>query len=156
MKITKIDTLVVNARMRNWVLVKVETDQPGYMAGAKRRSNGRPRVSCGRGRRSVCAADRPGPAAHRALWQIMHRQYFWRGGITNMTAMSGIDQALWDIKGKELGKPVCELLGGPGSRHACGCTIIWAADRSKACTRPSIPRISPSESSKASSAVLRQ
>ena len=47
------------------------------------------------------------------LWQIMHRQYFWRGGITNMTAMSGIDQALWDIKGKELGKPVCELLGGP-------------------------------------------
>jgi galactonate dehydratase len=30
-----------------------------------------------------------------------------------MTAMSGIDQALWDIKGKELGKPVCELLGGP-------------------------------------------
>ena len=43
----------------------------------------------------------------------MHRQYFWRGGITDMTAISGIDQALWDIKGKELGKPVCELLGGP-------------------------------------------
>jgi galactonate dehydratase len=43
----------------------------------------------------------------------MHRQYFWRGGITNMTAISGIDQALWDIKGKEVGKPVCELLGGP-------------------------------------------
>jgi galactonate dehydratase len=43
----------------------------------------------------------------------MHRQYFWRGGITNYTAMSGIDQALWDIKGKETGKPVSELLGGP-------------------------------------------
>jgi galactonate dehydratase len=43
----------------------------------------------------------------------MHRQYFWRGGITDMTAISGIDQALWDIKGKELGKPVCELMGGP-------------------------------------------
>src|SRR5947208_14736071 len=43
----------------------------------------------------------------------MHRQYFWRGGIVNCSAMSGIDQALWDIKGKEVGKPVCELLGGP-------------------------------------------
>ena len=47
------------------------------------------------------------------LWQIMHRQYFWRGGIINCSAMSGIDQALWDIKGKEVDKPVCELLGGP-------------------------------------------
>jgi galactonate dehydratase len=47
------------------------------------------------------------------LWQVMHRQYFWRGGITKFSAMSGIDQALWDIKGKETGKPVCELLGGP-------------------------------------------
>ena len=47
------------------------------------------------------------------LWQIMHRQYFWRDGITGMSAISGIDQALWDIKGKEAGKPVCELLGGP-------------------------------------------
>jgi galactonate dehydratase len=43
----------------------------------------------------------------------MHRQYFWRGGIINASAMSGIDQALWDIKGKEVAKPVCELLGGP-------------------------------------------
>ena len=46
------------------------------------------------------------------LWQVMQRQYFWRGGIVNSTAMSGIDQALWDIKGKESGKLVCELLGG--------------------------------------------
>jgi len=47
------------------------------------------------------------------LWQTMHRQYFWRGGIVNCSAMSAIDQALWDIKGKEIGRPVCELLGGP-------------------------------------------
>ena len=43
----------------------------------------------------------------------MNRQYFWRGGIVTMSAISGIDQALWDIKGKALGKPVCDLLGGP-------------------------------------------
>jgi galactonate dehydratase len=53
------------------------------------------------------------PRRMEHLWQMMHRQYFWRGGITNFTAISGIDQALWDIKGKDLGKPVCELLGGP-------------------------------------------
>src|ERR1035441_9028211 len=53
------------------------------------------------------------PLRTEHLWQIMHRQYFWRGGIVSMTALSGIDQALWDIKGKEAGKPVHELLGGP-------------------------------------------
>jgi galactonate dehydratase len=42
----------------------------------------------------------------------MTRQYFWRPGIEGMSAISGIEQALWDIKGKALGVPVYELLGG--------------------------------------------
>ena len=42
-----------------------------------------------------------------------HLLHLWRGGITKFSDMSGIEQALWDIKGKELGRPVCELLGGP-------------------------------------------
>ena len=42
----------------------------------------------------------------------MYRQYFWRAGIEGMTAISGIEQALWDIKGKSLNVPVYELLGG--------------------------------------------
>jgi galactonate dehydratase len=46
------------------------------------------------------------------LWQVMYRSAFWRQGIIGMSAISGIDQALWDIKGKDLGKPVYELLGG--------------------------------------------
>lgn len=46
------------------------------------------------------------------LWQTMYRCNFYRGGPVLTSAMSGIEQALWDIKGKALGVPVYELLGG--------------------------------------------
>lgn len=45
-------------------------------------------------------------------WQMLYRGGFYRGGPILMSAISGIDQALWDIKGKALGVPVYELLGG--------------------------------------------
>jgi galactonate dehydratase len=47
------------------------------------------------------------------LWQAMYRGGFYRGGPVLTSAISGIEQALWDIKGKRLGLPVYELLGGP-------------------------------------------
>jgi len=46
------------------------------------------------------------------LWQTMYRGFFYRGGPEVMSAISGIDQALWDIKGKKLGVPIYDLLGG--------------------------------------------
>lgn len=46
------------------------------------------------------------------IWQILYRGGFYRGGPILMSAISGIDQALWDIKGKFLNIPVFELLGG--------------------------------------------
>ncbi len=46
------------------------------------------------------------------IWQVLYRGGFYRGGPILMSALSGIDQALWDIKGKALGVPVYELLGG--------------------------------------------
>lgn len=46
------------------------------------------------------------------IWQTMYRGSFYRGGPVLMSAIAGIDQALWDIKGKSLGVPVYELLGG--------------------------------------------
>ena len=82
-------------------------------AGARRLSSGKTRGVVGsiEDLKTLDIGQDPRRIEH--IWQIMHRQYFWRGGITNCSAMSGIDQALWDIKGKELGKPVYELLGGP-------------------------------------------
>lgn len=46
------------------------------------------------------------------IWQVLYRGGFYRGGPILMSAISGIDQALWDIKGKALGVPVYDLLGG--------------------------------------------
>ncbi len=46
------------------------------------------------------------------VWQLLYRGGFYRGGAVLMSAIAGIDQALWDIKGKALGVPVYELLGG--------------------------------------------
>ncbi|MFC7187760.1 galactonate dehydratase [Halorubrum yunnanense] len=45
-------------------------------------------------------------------WQAMYRGGFYRGGPVLMSAIAGVDQALWDVKGKELGVPVHDLLGG--------------------------------------------
>ena len=113
MKITKISSIVVNARMRNWVFVRVETDQPGLYGWGEGTLEWKTKAVVGAVEdlsRLLVGQD---PRRVEHLWQTMHRQYFWRGGIVNCSAMSAIDQALWDIKGKEIGRPVCELLGGP-------------------------------------------
>ena len=49
-------------------------------------------------------------------WQAIHRGAFYRGGPIKTAISSGIDQALWDIKGKVYGVPVYKLLGGPHAK----------------------------------------
>lgn len=46
------------------------------------------------------------------IWQVGYRGGFYRGGPVLMSALSGLDQALWDLKGRALGVPVWQLLGG--------------------------------------------
>ena len=52
------------------------------------------------------------PSHIEDIWQCLYRGGFYRGGPILSSAISGIDQALWDIKGKRLGVPIWQLLGG--------------------------------------------
>jgi galactonate dehydratase len=114
MKITKIETLVCNARMRNWIFVKVVTDQPGLHGWGEATLEWHTRGVVGaiEDLSQLLIGEDPTRIEH--LWQMMYRQHFWHGnGIVRGTAISGIDIALWDILGKVHGVPCHKLWGGP-------------------------------------------
>ena len=108
-KITKLETFLVKPR---WLFLKIHTN--AGIIGL-----GEPILE---GRAKTCAAaveeiapyligKDPRRVVHH--WQAIYRHAFYRGGPILTSALSGIDQALWDIKGKALGVPIYELLGGP-------------------------------------------
>lgn len=114
MKITAIETLVCNARMRNWIFVKVVTDQDGLWGWGEATLEWHTRAVCGAIEDIAQLLIGEDPTRIEHLWQMMYRQHFWHGnGIVRATAISGIDLALWDIAGKVHGVPVHKLFGGP-------------------------------------------
>ncbi len=114
MKITKIETLVCNARMRNWIFVKVLTDQPGLYGWGEATLEWHTRGVIGAIQDLEQLLIGEDPTRVEYLWQVMYRQHFWHGnGIVRGTAISGIDIALWDIVGKVHGVPCHKLWGGP-------------------------------------------
>ena len=112
MKITRIRTFVVNAQMRNWVFIKVETDTAGLHGWGEASLEWKTRALVGAVEdfEPMLLGEDPKRIEH--LYQKMYRQSFWRLGVIGMSAISAIEQALWDIRGKELGVPVYDLLGG--------------------------------------------
>src|ERR671918_1597905 len=114
MKITKVETLVCHARMRNWVFVKVLTDQPGLYGWGEATLEWHTRAVVGAIEDIAQLLIGEDPTRIEHLWQMMFRQHFWHGtGIVRGTAISGIDIALWDILGKLHGVPCHKLWGGP-------------------------------------------
>jgi galactonate dehydratase len=114
MKITRIETHVCHARMRNWVFVKVVTDQAGLVGWGEATLEWHTRAVVGavEDLAELIVGEDPTRVEH--LWQMMFRQHFWHGhGIVRATAMAGIDLALWDILGKVAGLPCSRLWGGP-------------------------------------------
>jgi len=110
-KITSVEPLVVDIGSRNWLFVVVETDE-GLSGVGEGSLPGHPRAVAAaieEYREYVVGED---PARIQHLWQVMYRQPFFRSGAVTLSAMSAIEQALWDIKGKVAGLPVYELLGG--------------------------------------------
>ena len=114
MKIERIETLVCNARMRNWVFVKVVTDEDGLHGWGEATLEWHTHSVVGAVEDIAPLLIGEDPTRIEHLWQVMHRQHFWHAnGIVRATALSGIDIALWDILGKVHGVPVHRLWGGP-------------------------------------------
>ena len=106
MKIEKIETHVCNARMRNWIFVKVLTDQPGLHGWGEATLEWHTRAVVGAVEDVSQLLIGEDPTRIEHLWQMMYRQHFWHGnGIVRATAISGIDIGLWDILGKIHGVP---------------------------------------------------
>src|SRR5262245_36142121 len=109
LKVTKLETFLVKPR---WLFLKVHTNagivglgEPIVEGRAKTVAEAVKEVE------PYLVGKDPRQVAHH--WQAIYRHAFYRGGPVLTSALSGIDQALWDIKGKALGVPVYELLGGP-------------------------------------------
>lgn len=111
-RITGVRTLVVNAEMRNWIFVKVETDQDGLYGWGEASLNWKTRAVTG------CVEDLEplllgrDPRDIEQILQVLKKHSYYRLGIIGVTAISGIEHALWDIAGKAAGLPVWRLLGG--------------------------------------------
>ena len=113
MKISSVEAFVCHARMRNWIFVKVVTDEPGLYGWGEATLEWHTRGVVGaiEDLSQLLVGEDPRRIEH--LWQMMFRQHFWHGnGIIRASAISGIDLALWDIAGKIANMPCAQLWGG--------------------------------------------
>src|SRR5262245_41764566 len=114
MKITKVESHVCHARMRNWIFVKVLNDQPGRYGWVEGTWEWDTRSMVGALRSFASLVVGQDPTVFEELWLMIVRQHFWHGHcVVRATAISGIDIALWDIAGKLRGVPCHQLWGGP-------------------------------------------
>jgi galactonate dehydratase len=114
---------------RPYVFVKIETNQ-GVVGWGEATLEGKASaaMACVLDLKDLIIGSDPMQVEH--LYQLMYIGSFYRGGPVLGSAISGIDQAIWDIRGKVMGMPVYEMLGGPidprgvrGYYHANGRTL---------------------------------
>jgi len=108
MRITEVNTFLIRPR---WCMVEIRTDAgiTGWGEPVLEGKAATVRACVEEMKDYLIGAD---PERIEDIWNVLYRAAFYRGGPILMSAISGIDQALWDIKGKKLGVPVYQLLGG--------------------------------------------
>ena len=112
MEITKIQTFIVDGGFRPWTFVKIETSEPGLIGWGDCTDWGSPGpVAATVERYAEWVVGRDPMQVESIWWDLAAASVRHTGGIA-WKAMSGIDSALWDIRGKSLGAPVWQLLGG--------------------------------------------
>jgi galactonate dehydratase len=93
MKITKIETLVCHARMRNWVFVKVLTDQDGLFGWGEATLEWHTRAVVGAVADIAELVVGEDPTRPEHLWQMMHRQHFWHGHGRQLAVQQALGRA---------------------------------------------------------------
>ena len=110
--ITGVDTHLVANPWKPWVFVRVETDA-GVTGLAEATAHDKPRTVAAAIEEMAEYFVGRDPFETEALWLEMYRDEWFSKNLINTTVLSAIDIACWDIKGKVLGEPVYDLLGGP-------------------------------------------
>ncbi len=136
MKITEVK-VIVTCPGRNYVFVKVMTDVPGLYGIGEGTLNGSETIVAEALRHMSHLLIGRDPQRIEDTWQLLYRQGYWRGGPIFMAAIAAIDFALWDIKGKQAGLPVYQLLGGKARdgvmcyTHASGRDAVECEDSAR-------------------------
>ena len=112
MQITAVKPYAIASPVTDWALVKVETDDPKVFGWGECSLPGKPQGVCGAVRDLAKLLVGCDALNSEFLWQRMYRHGYWRGGPIQTSAMSGVDAALWDIRGKVWRQPLHKLLGG--------------------------------------------
>src|SRR5436309_9826506 len=133
MKITNA-RLIVCSPDRNFVTLKIETDEGIYGLGDATLNGRELAVASYLSDHVVPCLIGRDPFQTEDIWQYLYRGAYWRRGPVTMSAISAVDMALWDIKGKALKTPVYNLLGGKSRKgvmvygHANGRDISETSD----------------------------
>ena len=137
MKITKLETFLVQPR---WLFLKIHTDEGLVGLGEP--------ILEGRAKTCAQAVDELAPyligqdprrVVHH--WQAMYRHAFYRGGPILTSALSGVEQALWDLAGKSLGVPVLSTLRWTDTRPHQAIQRWWRSRRNQRVDRPRVYRL---------------
>lgn len=111
MRMTTFETFVCDAFRTNWVFVRITTDT-GVHGWGEATLEYREKTVLQALHELEATLEGRDLRDIEAWWQDAYRDAYWRGGVVLTSALSAIEMALWDIKGKALGVPVYELLGG--------------------------------------------